>query len=75
MTDLERLKELLNSWEVPYMIPEDHPYAERGEVFLVVGETMDYRNESSDKVDGYNGFFTAYVFDQDEAFLRMGAWE
>lgn len=30
---------------------------------------------SCDKIDGYNGFYTSFEFDEDGKFLSVGAWE
>ena len=72
MTDLERLKELLDSRDVPYIMTE--PWRD-GIPRLVVGDTISYDIPASPKVDGYGGFFTAFAFSPDGEFMLMGAWE
>lgn len=66
MKDIDKLKQLLDSWGVPYKIDDD------GDVR--VGHFWDSARDHP-KVNGYDGFFTAFEFDDDGNFLRMGAWE
>jgi len=66
MKDIDKLKQLLDSWEVPYRIDDDDD--------ILVGRFWD-SEENHPKVNGYNGFFTAFEFDDDGDFVRMGAWE
>lgn len=72
MTDLEKLKALLDEWGVPYSEEVD------GERIMVKHGNEMLGSASlpqSDKVTGYHGFFTEYVFAGDGSFVRVGAWE
>lgn len=66
MSDLERLKALLDDWDVPYK--EDGTPA--GTEIYVGGFSSD-----SPKVDGYLGFYTRFEFTAEGVFRLMGAWE
>jgi hypothetical protein len=61
MTDIDRLKILLDEWEVPYI-------EENCVVTLQVGDT-------NDKLTGYLGFVTCITFDEDGKFKHIGIWE
>lgn len=78
VTDLDKLKALLDEWGVPYLdrLPDDGSQG-RG---IIVGD-LGYAGGGgaeiapSEKVTGYGGFYTAFEFSEDGSFLRMGAWE
>ena len=85
LTDLEKLRELLQSWGVPFVEldwEEPAPLKYRGRTAegppekahnLRVGGVD---NEvDAPTVEGYSGFFTDFVFTPEGRFLRMGAWE
>jgi hypothetical protein len=66
VTDRDKLLALLDGWDVPYTTDSKI----RGQFLIIVGGGSD-----SPKIDGYLGFYTMFVFDEDGAFLLMGAWE
>jgi hypothetical protein len=67
VTDLEKLTSLLDEWEVPY---------HRLQSGIAVGDYLyPQKAESSPKVVGYPGFYTAFHFAPDGTFIEMGAWE
>lgn len=69
-SDLDRTKELLDSLGVLYACEEYSIIfgnTSRGEEFDGFPEC--------DKVEGYNGFYTMFRFDEDGNFLTVGAWE
>lgn len=71
MTDLDNLKALLTDWGVPFVEGDEDDEHE-----VVVTQSNDLEEkEAAPKVDGYGGFFTAFIFDPRGAFIRMGAWE
>ena len=55
LTDKERVLEFLASLEIGYTIEDNWIRIEKGDV----------------KVDGYNGFFTAFTFNEDDSFLTL----
>ena len=63
MTDHDKLKSLLDEFGVGY---EEKQY---GEKKLIMCE------EGNEKVSGYFGFVTTFVFKNDGEFINMGAWE
>lgn len=63
MTDLDRLKTLLDEWEVPY--------EEEGKVISLEADAWD----TDAKVIGYSGFVTCVTFDENGGFRRIGIWE
>lgn len=65
MTDLDKLKSLLDEWEVPY--------EEDGNVISLQAEPYNYHEDA--KVIGYAGFVTDVSFDDDGKFRRIGIWE
>lgn len=64
MTDLDKLKSLLDEWAVPY--------EQDGNVIILEADPYDY---SDSKVIGYTGFVTHVSFDDDGKFRRIGIWE
>lgn len=64
MTDKEKLEALLREWDVPFK--EDTLRR------LVLDSEFD---EGDTKVVGYMGFFAAFEFSADGAFLKVGFWE
>lgn len=62
MTDLDKLKSLLDEWEVPYE-------EEENVIMLEAGMWKE------GKVIGYAGFVTHVSFDEDGKFSRIGIWE
>ena len=69
MSDLERLKALLDDWDVPYK--EDGEQDGTGITVGGFGQTLG----GNPKVDGYIGFYTRFEFTRDGVFRLMGAWE
>jgi hypothetical protein len=67
-TDKQKLIDLLKGWKVPF-------YEEENSIF--VGDYYEMPNNAGNEetVDGYNGFFIAYEFDEYGKFIKMGAWE
>ena len=67
-TDLDRTKELLDSFGVLYTAEENS---------IVFGKYWfsDCPFPKCEKVDGYSGFYTAFDFDDQGKFLSVGAWE
>lgn len=64
MTDVDKLKSLLDEWEVPYE-EEDN---------VIMLEADAWRPESA-KVTGYDGFVTHVTFDENGGFRQIGIWE
>lgn len=68
MTDLQKLRELLVGFDVPYFeeySDPDHPNC------LVLTITV----RSNEKVVGYSNFITEFVFNEDDSFKHVGIWE
>lgn len=65
MTDLDRLKTLLDEWEVPYEEDEN----------VIMLEASSCAWDDDKKVIGYDGFVTHVSFDADGKFSRIGIWE
>lgn len=63
MTDYEKYTQLLTEFGVEFDVLED---AEGKEVGL---------HAKSEKVEGYFGFYSEALFDQDGAFINFGVWE
>ncbi len=59
MTDRDKLKQLLNHFNIEYSIEESDIICHSG-----------YK-----KIKGYFGFFTCFTFDDKGLFLDMGAYE
>lgn len=68
MTDKEKLIALLTEFGVGFT-EEEGLNEDRGEVSIIECA------EGSDKVDGYVGFMTHFIFTLDGKFVEMGAWE
>lgn len=64
MSDLEKLKALLDDFGVGYKTKSTED-----------GGTCIECAEGHEKVSGYSGFFTNFYFDRDGKFVDMGAWE
>jgi hypothetical protein len=63
VTDLDKLKSLLDEWEVPYEEDED-------------GLTLEANAwDNHAKVIGYSGFVTLVAFDENGGFSHVGIWE
>lgn len=70
MTDIDRLKSLLDDWGVP------HSTSNIGEVPAVLSVAVGGMGAAgSEKVTGYVGFYTSFDFAADGSFVKMGAWE
>lgn len=61
MPDKEKLRRLLTDFGVEF---EEHP----------ISNSITCR-EGREKIDGYSMFFTDFEFDDDNKFVKMGAWE
>ena len=59
MTDRDKLKELLEQWEVTYLVEEDS-------IIL---------QASTSPIAGYNGFVTYFTFNKEVKFEHIGIWE
>lgn len=71
MTDLEKLRELLNGWGVPFVEEVDGDF-----ISVVHGKSpLGMHLPESDKVVGYKGFHTEYYFRADGSFETVGSWE
>lgn len=70
MTDLEKLKKLLDEFGVEYSedkkTTEQHYKHDFIAITCVAGKK---------KVEGYSGFITIFEFTLDGKFIQMGAWE
>ena len=66
MTGKQKLKALLDEWDVPY-------YEDGKEI--VIGSSLDVKITDSPKVDGYIGFYAAFEFGADGTFAKVGIWE
>lgn len=75
MTDLEKLKALLDKWGVGYHESRRDFIRQSLENFDGVAITIDGVANDSEKWDSYLGFFTEFVFNPDGSFKMMGAWE
>jgi hypothetical protein len=69
VTDLDKLKALLDGWGVP------HKYFAHEDADAHVIKVGGYEHQRSATVGGYNGMYTLYYFNVDGKFLYMGAWE
>ena len=70
MTDLERFKELYSSFGIELKEEKDD---DTGEVNIDFGDA--YLGEllnTSEKFDGYTGFFTSVLFSKDGKFIKQG---
>jgi hypothetical protein len=65
MTDIQKLRALLTAWGVEFTEEVDEK---------TKGRTISCAS-GNDKVGGYSGFVTDFVFTVDGTFLSMGAWE
>lgn len=63
MTDIDKLKTLLDEWEVPYEEEDD----------VITLEAEAWRKDA--KVTGYSGFVTCVTFNKNGGFLQIGIWE
>jgi hypothetical protein len=63
VTDLDKLKSLLDEWKVPYD-EEDN---------VITLEADAWNNKA--KVIGYSGFVTLVAFDENGGFSHVGIWE
>ena len=73
MTDLDKLKELLDGWGVPHKLYGAGPEYICGQAIKVGGYT--HQHDPRGTVTGYNGMYTLFEFDDDGKFISMGAWE
>lgn len=71
MSDIEKLRELLRSWNVPFT-EEDDVVGRSGKRIQIQRDDL---GDGSETVVGYTGFFTEFSFDNDGKFLSVGAWE
>ena len=62
-TDLEKLKVLLDSWDVEY-----EEYKRNGMRCIIL-------IEGKNKVTGYAGFVTEFDFTDHGEFIEVGAWD
>lgn len=70
LTDLEKLKQLLEQFGVGYTEERIEKYRDDGKPRTFI------KCECGDKkVEGYGGFVTLFEFDADGEFLVMGAYE
>ena len=67
MTDLEKLKALLDEFGVGYS-------CQQGTRDFATGHSLSC-DQGNAKVDGYYGFCTEFEFCADGRFVRMGAFE
>lgn len=70
MTDKEKLVALLTEFGVSF---KDEKYG-AGDSSIVVKRDW-HSDRPQNKVTGYNGFFTQFLFSREEKFIEMGAWE
>lgn len=71
MTDLDKLKSLLDEWGTPYI--ED---TEDGETAVILEADSQYQDiPGKGKVVGYGSFVTHFTFDENGGFLHVGIWE
>jgi hypothetical protein len=63
MTEYEKLKKLLDEFGVGY---EELEYDNKKTI---------QTNQGQNKVTGYNGFYTEFIFTEEGKFIEMGAWE
>lgn len=77
MTDLQRLKSLLDNIGVGYKIKQH--VKQCNDPFSLETEMPDgislICEEGMAKVEGYGGFCTSFYFDNNENFTNMGAYE
>lgn len=65
MTDLDKLKALLDGFGVQYS-EENAPSKKRTYIICM---------EGAEAIGGLKGFYTRFAFDDLGAFIIMGAWE
>jgi hypothetical protein len=70
MTDKEKLTNLLTEFGVEFKIENEDDSIEKLKEYQFIE-----CHEGSEKVNGYYGFLTGFVFDKDGKFVEMGAWE
>lgn len=68
MSDKKRLTELLDSFGLKYSETSN-------DQVIVVTLTKGDDSEQDDKIQGYGGFYTEFIFNADESFLNMAIWE
>lgn len=66
MTDFDKVKVLLDSLGIGYVIEENA---------IRCGKELFERGEQHSKVSGYTGFFTVWHFDDAGKFIELGAFE
>lgn len=62
-SDLDLMLRVLDKWNVQY------------ELNRVEGSSSVVLNAKSKGVEGYQGFFTEFCFDEDDKFSEIGIWE
>ena len=73
-TDLGKFVDLYKSFGIDCVVnknDDDNTY----EIKLGCEFYTDDELTTSDKIDGYTGFYTLVVFDKDEKFIGQGVWE
>ena len=80
-TDLERLRRLLDSFGVAYvmhagMTPGTTHVGLPGNEGMVGDKTiLVIENDGRAKIGGYDGFFAEWCFEPDGSFIEVGIWE
>ncbi len=64
MSDIEKLMELFTEFGIEFTTGVTHE-----------GYDRILCSEGKAKIDGYNGFYTTFEFDENGKFKEMGAWE
>lgn len=75
MTDLEKFTKLMDEFEVKYekfISTEDN----KSIIIRIAEETEDKKPlNDSNKVNGFNGFYMYYKFDENKKFKEIGIYE
>lgn len=70
MTDLEKLRELIEEFVIGYEEKRDD-----SECIIRFKTSFKLEKQEKKKVYGYTGFFCNFVFDSEGKFKSVGVWE
>lgn len=71
MTDLEKFIDTYKQFGIKIKTFEN----EKSNIEVQIGGGWDAKTTSSEKFDGYSGFFSDLEFTKEGKFLRQGFWE
>jgi len=75
LTDLEKLKALLDSWEVEYKEVEQEAGDYWDDSIVPKIRKCILLKQGDKKITGYCNFFVAFEFSTEGKFITVGAWE